>query len=61
MQTSALGTLGKRVLAWIIVVGAALLALKLIVSAVMGLVTLVVVLALLVAAGYAVLWAMRQL
>jgi hypothetical protein len=53
--------LGKRVIAWIVVIVAALLALKLIAGAVIGLVALILTIALIVAAVMAVMWALRHL
>jgi hypothetical protein len=61
MQNSALGTLGKRVFAWIVIAAVAILAIKLIIGAVFGLVTMIFTLALIAAAIVAVLWAVRQL
>jgi hypothetical protein len=61
MQNSALGNLGKRALAWIIIVAVAILAIKLIVGAVFGLFTMIVTLGLIAAAIVGVLWALRQL
>ena len=61
MQNSALGTLGKRVLAWIVIAAVAILAIKLIIGAVFGLVTMVFTLALIAAAIVGVLWALRHL
>jgi hypothetical protein len=60
-NSSALGTLGKRVLAWIVIAVAAIIALKLVVGAVLGFVMLIVTIALIVAVGMAVLWALRHL
>jgi hypothetical protein len=60
MQNSALGSLGKRVIAWIVIAVVAILAFKLIIGAVFGLVTMVFTLALIAAAIVAVLWAVRQ-
>jgi hypothetical protein len=61
MQNSALGTLGKRVVAWIVVAAVAVLAIKLIVGAVFGFVTMIFTLALIAAAIFGVLWAVRHL
>jgi hypothetical protein len=61
MQNSALGNLGKRVLAWIVIAAVAILAIKLIIGAVFGLVTLVFTLALIAAAIVGVMWALRHL
>ncbi|MGI8778587.1 MAG: hypothetical protein ACR2L8_00190 [Solirubrobacteraceae bacterium] len=60
-NTSVLGTFGKRAVAWIVIVGAAILALKLIVGAVLGFVTMLLTIALVVAAVAAVIWALRRL
>jgi hypothetical protein len=54
-------TTGKRILAWIVVIAVGLLALKLVVSAVMGLVAFLFTVALAVAVVMAVLWAIRHL
>jgi hypothetical protein len=61
MQNSALGTLGKRVVAWIVIAAVAILALKLIIGAVFGFFTMIVTLALIAAAIVGVLWALRHL
>ena len=61
MQNSALGTLGKRVLAWILIAAVAILAIKLIIGAVFGFVTMIFTLALIAAAIIGVLWALRHL
>jgi len=61
MQNSALGNLGRRILAWVVIAVVAILAIKLIVGAVFGLVTMLFTLALVAAAVVAVLWALRQL
>jgi hypothetical protein len=61
MQNSALGNLGKRVLAWILIAAVAVIAIKLIVGAVFGLVTMIFTLAVIAVAIVAVLWALRQL
>ena len=45
MQNSALGSLGKRVIAWIVIAAVAILAIKLIIGAVFGLVTMIFTLA----------------
>jgi hypothetical protein len=54
-------SLGKRALAWIVVIAAALLALKLIAGAVMGLITLIFTVVVVVAIAMAVMWALRHL
>jgi hypothetical protein len=61
MQNSALGNLGKRVLAWIVIAAVAILAIKLIIGAVFGLVTMLFTLALIAAAIVGVMWALRHL
>jgi hypothetical protein len=54
-------SLGKRALAWIVVIAAALLALKLIAGAVIGLITLIFTVVVIVAIAMAVMWALRHL
>jgi hypothetical protein len=61
MQNSALGTLGKRVIAWIVVVAVVILAIKVIIGAVFGLITMLFTLALIALAVVGVLWALRHL
>jgi hypothetical protein len=61
MQNSALGNLGKRVVAWIVVAAVAVLAIKLIIGAVFGFVTMIFTLALIAIAIVGVLWAFRHL
>ncbi len=61
MENSALGTLGKRVVAWIVIAAVAILAIKLIVGAVFGFVTMIFTLALIAVAIAGVLWALRHL
>jgi hypothetical protein len=58
---TALGDMGRRLLAWAVVVIAALLLLKLVAGVVIGLVYTVVTIALLVVVGFGVLWALRHL
>jgi hypothetical protein len=58
---SAVSTLGKRVLAWVIIAAVAVLALKLVAGVVIGLVTAVFTIVLVVAAIAAVIWAWRRL
>ena len=60
MQNSALGNLGKRVIAWIVIAAVAILAVKLIIGAVFGFITMILTLALIVAAIVAVMWALRH-
>jgi hypothetical protein len=59
MQNTA--SLGQRAIAWIVVIAAALLALKLIVGAVVGLVALLLTVVLIVGVVMAVMWALRHL
>ena len=61
MQNSALGNLGRRVLAWIVIAAVAVLAIKLIVGAVFGFITMILTLALIAVAIFGVLWAVRHL
>ena len=61
MQNSALGNLGRRILAWIVIAAVAVLAIKLIVGAVFGFITMIVTLALIALAIVGVLWAVRHL
>lgn len=61
MENSALGNLGKRVVAWIVIAAVAILAIKLIIGAVFGFVTMIFTLALIAVAIVGVLWALRQL
>ncbi|HZH23597.1 MAG TPA: hypothetical protein VEY49_01720 [Solirubrobacteraceae bacterium] len=60
MQNSAFGTLGKRVVAWIVIAALAILAIKLTISAVFGLVTMILTVVLIVAAVMGLLWALRH-
>lgn len=60
-NNSALGTLGKRVIAWILIAAVAILAIKLIIGAVFGFVTMIFTLVLIAAAIMGVLWALRHL
>jgi hypothetical protein len=60
MQNSALGTLGKRVVAWIVIAAVAVLAIKLVVGAVFGFITMIFTLALIAVAIVGVLWALRH-
>ena len=54
-------SLGKRAIAWAVVIVAGLLALKLIAGAIIGLVALVLTVVLIVAVVMAVMWALRHL
>jgi hypothetical protein len=61
MQNSALGNLGKRVIAWILIAAVAILAIKLIIGAVFGFITMILTLALIAVAIVGVLWALRHI
>jgi hypothetical protein len=61
MQNSALGNLGRRVLAWVIIAAVVVLAIKLIFGAVIGFFMMIVTLALIAAAVVGVLWALRNI
>ena len=61
MENSALGSLGKRIVAWIVIAAVAILALKLIVGAIFGFVTMIITLALIAAAVVGLLWALRRI
>ena len=61
MQNSALGNLGRRILAWIVLAAVAVLAIKLIVGTVFGFITMILTLALIAVAIFGVLWAVRHL
>ena len=60
-NNSALGSIGKRVIAWILIAAVTILAIKLIIGAVFGFVTMIFTLVLIAAAIMAVLWALRHL
>jgi hypothetical protein len=60
-ETSTFGTLGRRLVAWIVLIAVAVLALKIVFSIVAGLVTAVLWGAALVALAFAVLWAVKRL
>jgi hypothetical protein len=60
VQNSALGNLGRRVLAWIVIAAVAVFAIKLIFGAFMGIVTMIFTLALIAVAIVGVLWALRH-
>jgi hypothetical protein len=61
MSNSALGTLGRKLVAWVVLALVAVLLLKFAVGIIAGLVMTVVTFAVLIAAGIAVLWAVRRL
>jgi hypothetical protein len=58
---SAVGTLGKKVVAWLVVAAAAIIALKLIIGAVLGFVTFLLTIVLVAGVIMAVVWALRHL
>ena len=55
------GGLGRRVLAWVIIIAVAIIALKLALGVVFGLIQAVISLAVLVVVVLGVLWALRHL
>jgi flagellar biosynthesis protein FliQ len=58
---STLGSLGRRALAWVVLILAALLLLKLVVGVFIGLVAAVMTIVLVVALGLAVVWALHRI
>jgi hypothetical protein len=60
-ETSTFGTLGRRLVAWIILIAVALVALKILIGIITGLVMTVVWIAALAALAFAVLWAVKRL
>ena len=58
---SAVGNLGKRVLAWIVIAAIVVLAIKLIFGAVIGFITMLFTLALIAVAVVGVIWALRHI
>jgi hypothetical protein len=60
-QGSAVSTIGKRVLAWVVIAAVAVIALKLLASVVVGLVTFAFTVALAIAVVVGVIWALRHL
>ncbi len=56
-----LGALGKRLVAYVVLLAVALLALKLVAGVVIGLVTTAVTMLMLVALGVGAIWAYRRL
>jgi hypothetical protein len=61
MSHTALGTLGRKLVAWVVLALVAVVLLKLAVGIVAGLVMTVLTIGALVVAGIAVLWAVRRL
>jgi hypothetical protein len=60
VQNSPFGTLGRRIVAWIVLVLAALLALKVVAAIFFGVLQAIFMVALLVAAAFGVIWALRH-
>ncbi len=60
-ETSTFGTLGRRLVAWIILIAVALVALKILIGIISGLVMTVVWIVALAALAFAVLWAVKRL
>jgi hypothetical protein len=60
VQNSPFGTLGKRIVAWIVLALAALLALKVVAAIFFGVLQAIFMVALLVAAAFGVIWALRH-
>ena len=60
-ETSAFGTLGRRLVAWIILIAVAIIALKILIGIVTGIVMTVVWIAALAALAFAVVWALKRL
>ena len=60
MQHSAFGTLGRRLVAWIVLIALAIVALKIVFSIVAGIVMTVVWTALLAGLVVAVVWSVRR-
>jgi hypothetical protein len=60
-ETSTFGTLGRRLVAWIILIAVAIVALKILIGIVTGLFMTVVWIAALAALAFAVLWAVKRL
>jgi len=59
--SSGVSTLGKKVVAWLVVAAAAVIALKLIIGAVIGFVTFLLTIVLVVGVVGGVIWALRHL
>jgi hypothetical protein len=60
-SSSAVGTLGKKVIAWLVVAAVAVIALKLVIGAVIGFVTFLLTIVLVVGVVAAAIWAFRHL
>jgi hypothetical protein len=61
VQNSLLGPLGKRIVAYVVLFAAAILALKIIAAVFFGLVQALFLIVLVIAAIFAVLWALRHI
>ena len=61
MENSALGSFGKRLIAWVVLILAVLLAVKLVAGVLIGLASALLTIVMIVAAVMAVLWALRHL
>jgi hypothetical protein len=61
MEHSLLGTLGRRLVAWLVLIVVAIIALKIAVGLIAGLVMTVLTIAAIVVLGAAVMWAVRRL
>ena len=61
MQHSAFGTLGRRLVAWIVLIAIAIVALKIVFGIVAGIVTAILWAALLAGVVVAALWAVKRL
>ena len=61
MEHSAFGTLGRRLVAWVVLIAVAIIALKVLFGIVAGLVMAVLWSVLLVGLAVAVIWAVRRM
>jgi hypothetical protein len=61
MEHSAFGTLGRRLVAWIVLIAIAIVALKIVFGIVAGIVTTILWTALLAGVVVAALWAVKRL
>jgi hypothetical protein len=61
MQSSMLGTLGKRVVAYLVLIFAGLVALKLIAMIFFGVIQAIFMVFLVIAAGVGAVWALRHI
>ena len=60
-ETSTFGTIGRRLVAWIVLVAVAIIALKIVFSIISGLVMTVVWIGAFALLAFAVLWAVKRL